>query len=77
MLLTSALVFLFAQIAVASLEDLDCARVPPSLWCKNDEIARKCGVADQCNNYKKESANKKLLITVLFEGLCPDCQVRV
>ncbi|KAI6184119.1 Gamma-interferon-inducible lysosomal thiol reductase [Aphelenchoides bicaudatus] len=74
MLLIAALTVLLCQTALATVEDLDCGRVPPSLWCKNDEIAKKCGVADQCGTYKKESSNKKLLITVLFEGLCPDCQ---
>jgi hypothetical protein len=75
LLLTGALAFLFAQCVLALLEDQDCGRIPTSLWCKNEEIAKRCGVDAQCATYNKESADKKLQLTVLFEGLCPDCQV--
>jgi hypothetical protein len=56
---------------------VNCARIPPSLWCKSKEIAAKCGVADQCAKYEQESRNQKIQLTLLYEGLCPDCQVNL
>lgn len=51
--------------------DVDCGRVPPSLWCKNEELAQKCGVQEACKKYTDGSKGKKILLTVLYESLCP------
>jgi len=61
-------------LAIHANEEIDCARVPPSFWCKNPKIARQCNVEEQCKKFNDGSSGKKLLITLLFESLCPDCQ---
>uniref|UniRef100_A0A915EUZ6 Saposin A-type domain-containing protein n=1 Tax=Ditylenchus dipsaci TaxID=166011 RepID=A0A915EUZ6_9BILA len=51
-----------------------CERVPPSLWCSSEKLASECGFTEQCEKYTKASKNKPILLTLLYESLCPDCQ---
>jgi len=57
--------------------DLSCDRVPPSLWCSCPKLSKECGWTDACEKYTKASRNKPVLLTLLYESLCPDCQVFV
>ncbi|GMT14901.1 hypothetical protein PFISCL1PPCAC_6198, partial [Pristionchus fissidentatus] len=52
----------------------DCSSVPPTLWCTSDTLAKKCGFFDQCQKFKKSTYNQPVLITLLYESLCPGCQ---
>jgi len=58
----------------SNIEDINCARVSPSLWCLHDELTKKCGFVEVCNRYNKAAKNQKVQLTVLYESLCPDCQ---
>jgi len=53
---------------------LECGRVPPALWCESQDIVRKCGFDEHCERYTRESAGKKLQITLLYESECPGCR---
>lgn len=55
-------------------EDVDCARVPPAIWCKSDALARRCDVQAACASFRGRSKGKRVRLTLLFEALCPDCQ---
>ncbi|KAI1727711.1 gamma interferon inducible lysosomal thiol reductase (GILT) domain-containing protein [Ditylenchus destructor] len=72
-----------AAIALAQLEsnsvlelgdEVDCSRIPPTLWCTCPKIAAKCDVTQACQNYAKASKNQPIHLTLLYESLCPDCQ---
>uniref|UniRef100_A0A914CN99 Gamma-interferon-inducible lysosomal thiol reductase n=1 Tax=Acrobeloides nanus TaxID=290746 RepID=A0A914CN99_9BILA len=54
--------------------DVNCARIPPSFWCSNDQLTKTCGFAEVCNRYSQASKNQKVKLTVLYESMCPDCQ---
>lgn len=56
----------------AAFNGIDCSRVPPALWCRNDTLAQGCGVADACNKFTDASKYKPIQLTVLYESLCPD-----
>ncbi|CAJ0955602.1 unnamed protein product, partial [Mesorhabditis belari] len=51
-----------------------CQSTPPALWCENNELAKDCGWDLACQDYKKGTYNKPILITLLYESLCPGCQ---
>uniref|UniRef100_A0A0N4ZVU8 Saposin A-type domain-containing protein n=1 Tax=Parastrongyloides trichosuri TaxID=131310 RepID=A0A0N4ZVU8_PARTI len=53
---------------------VDCAEVPPALWCDNVALKQECGFEKLCNRYERRMHNQTLKITLLYEGLCPDCQ---
>ncbi|KAI6228159.1 GILT-like protein F37H8.5 [Aphelenchoides besseyi] len=79
MLLFSVLSLLFVlsheyEMVADVPKNIDCSQLPPALWCKNEELAAKCEVQDACKKYREGSKGKKLLLTVLYESLCPDCQ---
>uniref|UniRef100_A0A1I7SVS1 Saposin A-type domain-containing protein n=2 Tax=Bursaphelenchus xylophilus TaxID=6326 RepID=A0A1I7SVS1_BURXY len=67
------LTFLGLTVIVHS-SDIDCGRVPPSLWCLNQNLAAKCNVAEQCEAYLTKSKGQKLQLTLLYETLCIDCE---
>lgn len=54
--------------------DYECDRIPPTLYCKNENLTEACGLSQLCNRYRKASANQAVQITVLYESLCPDSQ---
>uniref|UniRef100_A0A0K0E2E6 Saposin A-type domain-containing protein n=1 Tax=Strongyloides stercoralis TaxID=6248 RepID=A0A0K0E2E6_STRER len=67
--------FLFFIFVLGDSNDsLDCAEIPPALWCKNDKIKKECGFNELCKRYERRMTNQTLKITLLYEGLCPDCQ---
>jgi interferon gamma-inducible protein 30 len=51
--------------------------VPPPLWCENASLAGKVGVLDQCKAYNDSASDKKIKVTLLYESLCPDCQILI
>ncbi|CEF69875.1 Gamma-interferon-inducible lysosomal thiol reductase [Strongyloides ratti] len=69
------IIFLFFNFFVTdSYNSLDCAEIPPALWCKNDKVKKECGFDKLCNRYERRMTNQTLKITLLYEALCPDCQ---
>lgn len=52
---------------------VDCARVPPSLWCKDNAFAKKCGVAKQCSKYIEANNGTKSTLTMMFMSFCGPC----
>nr|CAD2186642.1 unnamed protein product [Meloidogyne enterolobii] len=48
--------------------------LPPDFWCDNYEIAQRCNVVQQCENFKRSTSSRPLTITLMFEALCPYCQ---
>uniref|UniRef100_A0A1I7RWD2 Saposin A-type domain-containing protein n=1 Tax=Bursaphelenchus xylophilus TaxID=6326 RepID=A0A1I7RWD2_BURXY len=52
---------------------LDCTKIPPALWCLNETLSKECKWDQQCNDYLASSKGQKILLTVLYETLCPDC----
>lgn len=59
---------------VTANKSVDCARVPPALWCRNAKLSSECGFTEQCERYLKASKNKPLHLTLFYESLCPYCQ---
>ncbi|KAL3892308.1 hypothetical protein ACJMK2_004525 [Sinanodonta woodiana] len=51
-------------------------RFPPSLWCSSLEIAKKCQVTGQCEEWTFPSVNdvRPVNFTLYYESLCPDCR---
>lgn len=71
------MLFFVALLAVllpltAAFDGIDCSRVPPALWCRDDTLALQCGVADACKKFTDASKNKPIHLAVLYESLCPD-----
>lgn len=48
--------------------------IPPTLWCDNPQIAKKCDVEQQCEDYARTFEHQRVKISLLYEGLCPGCQ---
>ncbi|KAI1710642.1 gamma interferon inducible lysosomal thiol reductase (GILT) domain-containing protein [Ditylenchus destructor] len=67
-----------AQLASNSVlefgDEVDCSRIPPTLWCTCPKIAAKCDVTQECQSYAKASKNQPIHLTLLYESLCPGCQ---
>ncbi|CAD5214709.1 unnamed protein product [Bursaphelenchus xylophilus] len=61
-------------LALGHSSNIDCGRVPPSLWCQNKDLAAQCNVSQQCNEYTTKSKGQKLRLTLLYESLCPYCE---
>lgn len=51
--------------------------IPPPLWCDDPSVASKVGVSDQCQAYNSSAYGKKMKLTLLYESLCPDCQMLI
>jgi len=51
--------------------------IPPPFWCENPSLASKAGVTSQCKAYNTSASGKKLKLTLLYESLCPDCQILI
>lgn len=46
--------------------------VPPDYWCDSYEIAQRCDVVKQCENFKLD--RRPITVTLMYEALCPFCQ---
>ncbi|KAI6242951.1 Saposin A-type domain-containing protein [Aphelenchoides fujianensis] len=46
--------------------------VPPDYWCDSHEIATRCGVMQQCEQFKRDRS--PIVVTLMYEALCPFCQ---
>jgi len=46
--------------------------VPSDFWCDSYEMSQRCGVVEQCNRLKRQTA--PITVTLMFEALCPFCQ---
>jgi interferon gamma-inducible protein 30 len=46
--------------------------VPSDFWCDSFELSQRCGVVEQCNRLKRQTA--PITVTLMFEALCPFCQ---
>lgn len=46
--------------------------VPSDFWCDSYELARRCNVVAQCEQFKRE--RRPLTVTLMYEALCPFCQ---
>lgn len=61
-----------AQLASNSVlefgDEVDCSRIPPTLWCTCPKIAAKCDVTQACQNYAKASKNQPIHLTLLYES---------
>lgn len=55
-------------------ENIDCARIPPLLWCVNQNLTNFCNLNDQCSRSTPVTKAKPLLLTLFYETLCPNCQ---
>jgi interferon gamma-inducible protein 30 len=64
----------FATVALCVVAANGACSIPPSLWCDNPQIAKKCGVEDQCEEYARSFEHQKVKITLLYEALCGGCQ---
>ncbi|VDP48958.1 unnamed protein product [Soboliphyme baturini] len=53
----------------------DLCRVPPDLWCDDAALAAQCGASEACASYDSSTSGHRIKLTVLYETLCPDCQV--
>ncbi|CAD5223112.1 unnamed protein product [Bursaphelenchus xylophilus] len=53
---------------------IDCANIPPSFYCKNEELAKHCDVHNLCEKIEEKAFGKKIHMTLLYETLCPDSQ---
>jgi len=51
--------------------------VPPPFWCDDYWLSKKVGVYDQCKAYNISVFGQKVKLTLLYEALCPDCQVLI
>lgn len=50
--------------------EIECDRIPPSLWCRNADLAKKCGFSESCDKYLKANTDEKLNLTVFFYSAC-------
>ncbi|KAH3798851.1 gamma-interferon-inducible lysosomal thiol reductase-like isoform X1 [Dreissena polymorpha] len=49
--------------------------LPPSLWCSSGDVAKQCGVYDQCRDTLRRDPNAgPVNLTLYMESLCPDCK---
>ncbi|KAI6227924.1 Saposin A-type domain-containing protein [Aphelenchoides besseyi] len=46
--------------------------VPSDYWCDSHEIAARCGVTQQCEQFKRDRS--PIIVTLMYEALCPFCQ---
>jgi len=46
---------------------------PPYMWCETDEIMAACRTRELCTRHREERRNKRLLVTLLYQSLCPEC----
>jgi len=68
-----AFLVFFAFATAFGDEDL----IVSSFWCEDPSLASKAGVSDQCQAYNSSAFGKKLKLTLLYESLCPDCQILI
>ncbi|KAK0394231.1 hypothetical protein QR680_000639 [Steinernema hermaphroditum] len=57
-------------LAVSSI--VSACNIPPDFWCDTAEAAQRCGVAHQCESFKRD--RRPIKLTLMFEALCPYCQ---
>ncbi|CAD5211574.1 unnamed protein product [Bursaphelenchus okinawaensis] len=46
--------------------------VPSDFWCDSYEMAQRCDVVKQCEQFKLD--RRPLTVTLMYEALCPFCQ---
>ena len=54
---------------------IDCPK-SSGKWCDSAEIARACGVSEQCSSFvwKTGAGTDRVNLSIYYETLCPDCR---
>lgn len=66
---------LVVMVTIVTSQVLGYCDLPPSLWCSSTDVAQRCGVHKQCQEWSQGSAMATPVnLTLYYESLCPDCR---
>ena len=68
--------FVILCLTIVGSLTIDCPNTP-SKWCETEDIARACGVVEQCRTYvwqTHDESNDRVNFSTYSETLCPACR---